>query len=264
VPGTPATTTRLTIPRIASTDTDDVPRDINAAVDRIDVVAGRFESGLAAARPSTGAGIADRYFYATDTGELSRDAGGATPTWTVVNPRQVPTVTSLPGSPYDGQIIDYLVDATLGIVWRFRYRSASASSSKWEFLGGPPLISEHAGDSTALTNTAYAQTAPVVAVAPPVVGDYLFEHSCVLYNSAGPGLTSYQSIWLNGAGADADGFQGVPTTANYTLPGASGRLRRNVQAASVSGGVFLVGKVASGATGVYRFRKLACTPLRIG
>jgi hypothetical protein len=63
-------------------------------------------------------------------------------------------VTSLPSSPVDGQVIDYVADATNGVVWRFRYRSASASAYKWEFIGGGNLDSYVAAQqSTSATTT---------------------------------------------------------------------------------------------------------------
>ncbi len=46
-------------------------------------------------------------------------------------PGAVPEVTSLPASPTNRMVVDYVADDTNGVVWRFRYRSASASSKKW-------------------------------------------------------------------------------------------------------------------------------------
>ena len=57
----------------------------------------------------------------------------------VVAASLVPTVTALPSTPQDGQVIDYLADATNGIVWRLKYRAASASAYKWEWVGGSDL-----------------------------------------------------------------------------------------------------------------------------
>jgi hypothetical protein len=66
-------------------------------------------------------------------GVLYRDAGGATPTWTAVNPGTRPLVTSLPGSPVDGQEVIYQADVagTYGgpYNWPLRYRSACRTSS---------------------------------------------------------------------------------------------------------------------------------------
>lgn len=49
-----------------------------------------------------------------------------------------PLVEELPENPADGQEVSLLVSAANGIVWRMRYREASASTFKWEFVGGPP------------------------------------------------------------------------------------------------------------------------------
>src|SRR4029077_14378258 len=64
-------------------------------------------------------------------------------------------VTSLPSSPTDGQLIDFLVDATNGVIWRFRYRGASPSALKWEFVGGSPYVSAVAAQDT-ISSTVYA------------------------------------------------------------------------------------------------------------
>lgn len=46
-----------------------------------------------------------------------------------------------PASPQDGDIwIATGVDGTTGVTWQFRYNAASASSFKWEFIGGAPAI----------------------------------------------------------------------------------------------------------------------------
>ena len=67
-------------------------------------------------------------------------------------------VTSLPGSPIDGQIIYYNADATNGNVWHLRYRSASSSAYKWEFVGGSRLLSTAVGGTTG-TGGSYADLA---------------------------------------------------------------------------------------------------------
>jgi hypothetical protein len=180
MPGTPATTPRHAIPRIASTDTDDVPRDINAAVDRIDVTAPIFGSGLLSSRPSAGAGIADRYYYATDavridgsTGVLYRDAGGAAPTWSAVTPVAPGPllVTSLPVTPVDGQECYFVADATARILWHLRY-NASGSTYKWEFLGGSRMEAEALGSETVAGDGAYHDTTTIVRLTAPLAGIY--------------------------------------------------------------------------------------------
>lgn len=56
-------------------------------------------------------------------------------------------VSALPGSPIDGQEVYYQNTAmgNAGIVWTFRYRAASASIHKWEFVGGPKWVAGPSG-----------------------------------------------------------------------------------------------------------------------
>lgn len=73
----------------------------------------------------------------------------------------------------DGDIADLIVDATAGVIWRVRYRAASASAFKWEFMGGPALYAvvptnEALGATGTYSNL--ATVGPQVTV--PRGGDY--------------------------------------------------------------------------------------------
>lgn len=74
-------TTRLALPYPASSDTADVPRDISALANALDSNAAYDAQGSLSSRPA--AGLRGRYYYANDTGVLSRDTGTA---WVDVNP----------------------------------------------------------------------------------------------------------------------------------------------------------------------------------
>lgn len=91
-------------------------------------------------------------------------------------------VTTLPGSPYDGQEVYLQVDATNGINWHFRYRAGSASAYKWEFLGGPPLDSrvDALEISTSTTYVDLTTAGPSVTV--PRAGDYELSFGCFPFN----------------------------------------------------------------------------------
>src|SRR5262252_441821 len=94
---------------------------------------------------------------------------------TLVPVAAVPLYTSLPASPVDGQVIDYLADATNGVVWRLRYRAASSSSYKWEFIGGPPLHKEYLAYESFASyqpNTWGGISANDPSVTVPLAGDY--------------------------------------------------------------------------------------------
>ena len=81
----------------------------------------------------------------------------------------VPVVTTLPTSPADGTVIDYIADSTNGVVWRFRYRAASGSAYKWEFVGGSPLRSTAGGTATT-SDTLVSVSGPSITL--PFDGDY--------------------------------------------------------------------------------------------
>lgn len=89
-------------------------------------------------------------------------------------------VTALPGSPRDGQVIDYVADATAGVVWRLRYRAASASAYKWEFVGGSPRFAYVSGLATITTSaTTFTSTAMTggPTLTAPLSGEYDVRYS---------------------------------------------------------------------------------------
>jgi len=85
----------------------------------------------------------------------------------------VPLVAVLPASPVDGQQVDYLADAANGVIWRLRYRAASASTYKWEYVGGAPLFAFNDGSNTFSTiNTWLVVSGVACNVTLPLTGDY--------------------------------------------------------------------------------------------
>lgn len=100
-----------------------------------------------------------------------------------------PLVTTLPTTNlYDGQEVQLLVDATNSVIWRLRYRADPAVpvTSKWEFVGGPPLFSYQASPSAPLVTGSWTSPTDWPAITIPLVGlfgDWLFESGCRLYNA---------------------------------------------------------------------------------
>jgi hypothetical protein len=83
----------------------------------------------------------------------------------------MPTGTSLPTSGLvDGQDYYYVADATNGVVWHLKYRTAEAGANKWMFVGGSKLMASAA--STAATSGAYAAFA-ALSITVPRSGDYI-------------------------------------------------------------------------------------------
>jgi hypothetical protein len=90
----------------------------------------------------------------------------------------VGVVSSLPGSPVDGQIINYqnTAMASAGVVWRFRYRAGSSSAYKWEFIGGPPFRAATGGTGNMVAASTWSGiSGPSITV--PLSGDYTVDHS---------------------------------------------------------------------------------------
>lgn len=88
-----------------------------------------------------------------------------------------PLVTQLPSAPFDGQEVRYLADDTNGIVWNLRYRAASLSAYKWEFVGGGEIVTPVAGNSN--TTGGGGSFTPqlvdgmaIVGITAPLSGDY--------------------------------------------------------------------------------------------
>lgn len=115
-------------------------------------------------------------------------------------------VSSLPGSPTDGQEVYYqnAAMATAGIMWHLRYRAA-ATTYKWEVLGGGPFM-EHASAATTRAVSTYGDltSGAMSTWTIPLVGEYEVEIGASLSpGAAGQGF--YMSIAIAGATAlDAD------------------------------------------------------------
>lgn len=102
--------------------------------------------------------------------------------WSAAGVLGASIVTTLPQSPVDGQIIYFIAEAAIPVVWTFRFRGASASTHKWEFIGGSVLtIASKVGAEQEIV----PPTKPVVATGSPGIefpfpGDYLIQAQCTL------------------------------------------------------------------------------------
>lgn len=153
----------------------------------------------------------------------------------------IPTGSALPGTPTDGQEFNYLLDATQGIVWRFRYRSTSTSSYKWEFVGGAPLYRFQGGVTNIATPTAnvYSATGSPPSYNLPFAGDYLVRFGSPLLQNHSASAGQIQlaphlagvlqeiayviaSVQFNGAGVSSEiRLSGAAANATLSLLHAS-------------------------------------------
>lgn len=166
-------------------------------------------------------------------------------------------VTALPTNPFDGQEIDYVVDATNGIVWRFRYRAASASTHKWEFVGGPPLYVEVAAEQSTSSGSFVdlATVGPEATV--PVAGDYLITFGTRQLPSA----AGFAETGLFIGGVQVTGLIVIGNTASEQA-----NVSRTTKAANVaaSSAVKLKYLSTTGSGSTFLERWLSIVPTRVG
>lgn len=117
-------------------------------------------------------------------------------------------VASLPLSPVDGQEVYFLADATFGVIWHLKYRAASASAYKWEFVGGGDLRAEDNTSRTYQPGTGFnAVSGSPVAVTVPLGGDYVGEFHAYMENPTAGNYAGRTAIRVGAAAAvDADGI----------------------------------------------------------
>jgi hypothetical protein len=77
--------------------------------------------------------------------------------------------------------------ATTGNVFHLRYRSASASSYKWEVIGAAPVSHASAGNTSAsVASATFSQISATLdpRVTVPLAGEYYVKHGAALNNTA--------------------------------------------------------------------------------
>lgn len=165
-------------------------------------------------------------------------------------------------TPEDGDEVYLEVDATNGIYWHLRYRSASASAYKWEFLGGAPMTSEVAtSESTSSASyTDLATAGPTVTV--PRAGDYIIQ-GFVGYSTGNAGAQSYAAVKL-GSAATADAeivlVTGQGGSGTINVYGSGGQTMRRTLAAS---DVVKVQYKSTSGSLPFAYRRLAVFPVRV-
>jgi hypothetical protein len=114
-----------------------------------------------------------------------------------------------PTSPIDGDEWVFPFDATNGIMWKFRYRSGSASTYKWEFVGGPPIVNYTAGPN-GLGASAWVNIVGS-AITVTRAGDYLMTAAARI-TAGGAAQTNQICIYLTSAA----NVVGLPAQMTFT------------------------------------------------
>ncbi len=135
------------------------------------------------------AGVKGRLFRATDLAgkPLFLDTGTS---WEAIS--NAALVNTLPASPFDGQELFFLADATSRVKWHLRYDASKAGALKWEGLGRSCLSSAVAAgeQTTSETYTNLATTGPSISV--PLSGEYDIHLEALAVNS-----DADQDAWMS-------------------------------------------------------------------
>lgn len=109
-------------------------------------------------------------------------------------------VSALPSAPFDGQVIYFQSEAmaALGVVWQLRYRAASASAYKWEYVGGAGLHEYTTGGEKAVVVGTWNLIPGGPTITLPLAGDYDVRAQATIIESAAVYGTISMGIGHNG------------------------------------------------------------------
>lgn len=173
-------------------------------------------------------------------------------------------VSSLPGSPVNGQECNYLADSTNGVVWRLKYRTAS---SKWHFIGGGSMShSVDASESRAVVALTWADlttVGPTLTI--PLAGDYIVEFGCNVLAPTGYVANASGGAIIN-VGGTLDGNTNI-TFGTGPAGGAGNGEQSNISYARkmtfTAAQVVKMQYISAGSAFNFRWRWLKITPIQV-
>lgn len=105
-----------------------------------------------------------------------------------------PVVSSLPGSPADGQEVYY---ATNNRLWHLRFNAALGGAQKWQVIAAPPLEAQ-SGTLQDISTTSYVNYQSV-ALSLPLAGTYALEIFTTWQTNGSQNATGLGQITYNGS-----------------------------------------------------------------
>jgi hypothetical protein len=230
------------------------PGRLRTLVTAIDSNMAGYSSGTIASLPAAAA--SGRIYRATDVRAILLDTGSA---WVDLVPQRV---TSLPGTPYDGQVIHYVADATNGVLWPLRY-NASGGTYKWEVVGPQPLQVENTTlSSVPNTSGGYADVAGDVgpSITVPLAGEYMVSFGV---NVTTDGANEFDAALKFGAAAISafDRSRAIPSSGNISVRVSRDPYKRAITPAATV--VKLQYKNAGSVGASIEDRTIAISPIRV-
>ena len=177
--------------------------------------------------------------------------------------QNTPMVTALPAGVADGTEVDLIVDdaGTYGgpLLWRCKYRAATAGLYKWHVISGGEVYIENSFEAALAQTTTYATVSgtPTTLVVP-----YAGAYDCMIEGWMAS-ATSYQYLsYTVGTAAANDSWAAIATISG-TSWGAFMRKRRQViTAANLS--MVIQARTGAAQTSYYGRPRLSARPVRIG
>lgn len=222
-------------------------------------------SGVRSSKPAASSANLGLFYFETDWQAMWRSTGSA---WVRVShyPRRC-TVAQFAAisDQVDGDEILLEVDATNGVYWRFCYRAASASAYKWEFLGGPPFVSEvtTAGTISSASYNALSPSGPSLAL--PRAGDYdIVTDFDAQPTSAASQEDIYCMSYDIGATTAVDADRAtINVSISDTHGGSAHRIRRKTGLTAVTLAAKFRKQVGGMDNGTVNWRRMSVLPVRI-
>lgn len=175
-------------------------------------------------------------------------------------------VTSLPGSPYQGQEVVYVADAANGVEWHLRYDTnitADSGAYKWAFVGGGKLTHEVATNenSSSASFVNLTTTGPTITV--PLAGVFVATLSMNCYANTIGGAPTAALDWTGHAASLSNNDFMI---ASMYAASKSTSIAREATITLTSAALAVVMKYVSDGTISCNFRQriLTIQPLRVG
>jgi len=174
-------------------------------------------------------------------------------------------VSSLPGSPVDGQECYYQSSAMAsnGVVWHFKYQSGMAGSYKWVFVGGAPVLSQTDNTTRTTTSTGYTTITGTPGVNCPLAGDYIVVLGARIWNNTNGG-NSFMSFVIGATPAiddNATSIQALIVSPHVNVATTFRQLRLN----GINANTDLNERVrVNVGTGSFANRSISLLPIRVG
>ena len=202
-------------------------------------------------------------FLANGTAGQVLQSNGTTlaPSWSLA------LVSTLPASPTDGQMINYLANPTNGVVWQFRYRTASVNTEKWEFVGGSCLSNSNAAAAeTAGASFTVTRLASRLTLTAPLTGVYFAEVSASTTSAFGQVRMQSLGIQTNaiaGYTIQVQSTAGYDTFYGYQQNNYNGKNAVALTAGDTIDLVFSSGSAGQAYSSIGE-KFISLTPLRVG